>query len=288
MFKAVIAPIKGAFFGFLIFLNLFPIPLLILMIGSLNLMIPKKRWRHAVDSFIHKRLVPAWVDVNSFILHLAAPKLEIVVKGEGNLSEQGWYCIIANHQSWIDILMLQRIFNHQIPVLKFFMKQSLLWKLPVIGLTCWLLNFPFMKRYSKSYLKKHPEKKGTDLEETRKSCERFKEQPIAVANFIEGTRFSKEKKQRQSSPYQNLLYPRAGGLSLALYALQDCLQEIIDVTIVYPLGEPNFWDLLCGKMKKIVVYYKALPIPPTERKEFQKWLNNLWQQKDQLITSTHD
>ena len=31
---------------------------------------------------------------------------------------------------------------------------------PVIGLAWWALGFPFMKRYSKAYLAKHPEKKG--------------------------------------------------------------------------------------------------------------------------------
>ena len=58
-------------------------------------------------------------------------------------------------------------------MLKFFIKQQLIY-VPVIGIAWWALDFPIMKRYSREYLKKHPEDKGKDLEATRKACEKFK------------------------------------------------------------------------------------------------------------------
>lgn len=48
-----------------------------------------------------------------------------------------------------------------------------------------------MKRYSKAYLARHPEKKGQDLATTRKACAKFSRIPVAVFNFLEGTRFTR-------------------------------------------------------------------------------------------------
>ncbi len=55
----------------------------------------------------------------------------------------------SNHRSWVDILVLQSIFNRRIPFLKFFLKRQLIW-VPLLGLAWWALDFPFMRRYSSS------------------------------------------------------------------------------------------------------------------------------------------
>ncbi len=67
------------------------------------------------------------------------------MQGVDSLHQRGWYLVSSNHQSWVDILVLQRIFHGRIPFLKFFLKQELIW-VPVIGLAWWALDFPFMKR----------------------------------------------------------------------------------------------------------------------------------------------
>ena len=67
------------------------------------------------------------------------------VQGLEGLRPGGWYLVNCNHRSWVDIFVLQRIFNRRIPFLKFFLKQQLIW-VPVIGLVWWALDFPFMKR----------------------------------------------------------------------------------------------------------------------------------------------
>ena len=59
----------------------------------------------------------------------------------------GHYLVLANHQSWVDILVLQKVFNRRIPLLRFFLKRQLFW-VPLLGLAWWALDFPFMGRYT--------------------------------------------------------------------------------------------------------------------------------------------
>jgi 1-acyl-sn-glycerol-3-phosphate acyltransferase len=200
--------------------------------------------------------------------------------------------VVANHQSWVDILVLQRIFHRKIPFLKFFLKKELLW-FPILGQAWWALDFPFMRRHTPGFLKRHPHLRGKDLEITRKACEKFKTIPVSVMNFVEGTRFSEEKHGRLKSPYTHLLRPKAGGLAYTLSAMGRQMDRILDVTIAYPDGVKSFWRFLCGEVKEIKVRVKALEITPElqgdyfndreYRIRFQGWLNALWTEKDHCI-----
>jgi hypothetical protein len=115
-------------------------------------------------------------------------------------------------------------------------------------------------------------------------------------NFLEGTRFTKEKHDRQKSEYKFLLRPKSGGLALALNVLGDKFNSLLDITIVYPDGIPGFRDFLCGKVKRIIVRMKTIEIPqqflhgdyegdPVFRDDMHKWVQKLWQEKDQQIES---
>jgi 1-acyl-sn-glycerol-3-phosphate acyltransferase len=163
-----------------------------------------------------------------------------------------------------------------------------------MGLAWWALEFPFMRRHSEAYLAKHPEMRGKDQATTRKACEKFALIPTSVMNFLEGTRFTKAKHARQNSPYRHLLKPKAGGIALALNAMGDKFQAILDVTIVYPDGTPDFSQFLAGKLKRVVVRVRRLPVPqhlvqgdyandPVVRADYQQWVQRLWQEKDQQI-----
>lgn len=215
------------------------------------------------------------------------------IKGLGRLNPRGWYLITANHQSWADIFVLFRVFHRKIPLLKFFIKKEMA-RIPVVGQAWWALDFPFMQRYSKAYLEKHPEKAGQDLEATRKACEKFAQVPTSVMNFLEGTRFTHHKHDQQNSPYKYLLKPKAGGLAFTIRALGNRFSALTNVTIVYPKGAPSFWDMMCGKMQKVIVRIEELPIPKhfehgdyrndeAFRKEVQNWVSTLWERKDALI-----
>lgn len=164
-----------------------------------------------------------------------------------------------------------------------------------MGLAWWALDFPFMKRFTKEEIEKNPKLKGKDIEITRKACEKFKTDYVTVMTFPEGTRITKEKHDRQKSPYKYLLKPKAGGLSFTISAMGDKFHRLLNVTIVYPDGVKTFWEFLCGKVKEVDVFIDTLPIPENFAKadlddknfqsEFNGWLNDMWLNKDKLIES---
>lgn len=232
----------------------------------------------------------AWISINNATTALFT-RIRWDISGLDKVSLKEWYLVIANHQSWVDILVLQKVFNRKVPFLKFFLKKELLY-VPVIGLCWWALDFPFMKRYSAAFLKKYPHLKGKDIATTRKACEKFRFKPVSVMNFLEGTRFTPLKHDRQQSPYQHLLKPKAGGISFVLNAMGEQLHKLLDVTIYYPKGSPSFWDYICGKVDDIKIRVRVLPIDPRLigdyedpdfREQFQLWVNQLWQEKDHQL-----
>ncbi|NVO06955.1 MAG: acyltransferase, partial [Rhodoferax sp.] len=217
------------------------------------------------------------------------------VQGIDRLDRHNWYLVNANHQCAADIFVMQHLFNRRIPLLKFFIKQQLIW-MPIMGLAWWALDFPFMRRHSEAYLKKHPEMRAKDQESTRRACAKFALIPTSVTNFMEGTRITPAKHARQQSPYRYLLKPKAGGVALALNAMGDKFQAILDVTIVYPDGIPGFWAFLCGRMHRVIVRVRSLPIPahlltgdygsdPALREAFSHWAQQLWADKDAQIAA---
>src|SRR5678815_2664689 len=234
-----------------------------------------------------------WIAVNGFLFAAFTPT-QWEIEGRDGLQSGGWYLVLSNHQSWVDIPVLQKTFNRRIPFLRFFLKKQLIW-VPVLGLAWWALDFPFMQRHSKATLELHPELRSQDKEATRKACERFRESPVSVMNFVEGTRFRAHKHEQQRSPFAHLLRPRAGGVAFVLETMGEMLQGIVDVTIFYPGGQPTMIDLLAGRVRQIRVHVRQLPIPPEFlggdyendadfRARFQGWMSALWAEKDALIT----
>ncbi len=290
--KTVINALRGIIAILIIAVNMLSIPVLVILLALIQKIMPVNSIKKALYQLSHKILPDIWVGINSFAMDVASTtEWEIIQNGE--LSREGWYFLMCNHQSWLDIMVLQRVFLRKIPMLKFFMKQELLWTLPVGGLACYVLDFPFMKRHNKEFLKKHPEQRDKDIATTRKSCEKYKYQPIVVMNYLEGTRFTKEKHRIRQSSFQNLLPPKAGGIALVLATMSDYIHHIIDTTIVYHTKTPSLSDFFFGKIRKITVHYEVIEVPSELlgdyyhdkdfRVSFQQWLNKRWQQKDQLI-----
>ena len=167
--------------------------------------------------------------------------------------------------------------------------------MPFLGLAFWALDYPFMKRYSKAYLARHPEMAGQDLEITKRACARFKDLNVTVVNYLEGTRFTAAKQAQQGSPYQHLLKPKAGGVAFTLAALGPQLDALLDVTLVYP-GQraPGFWKLISGQVPRVIMDIRTRELPPTLwagdyendpefRQYIQSWVSQLWQDKDARI-----
>lgn len=232
-----------------------------------------------------------WVVGNNLIMRLTT-KTQFDIQGLEQLDPKTWYLLLANHQTWTDILVLFKALETKAPPARFFLKEELRW-LPLVGQACWLLDFPFMKRHSSTAIARHPELRLQDLNTTRKACEKFKKIPITLINFVEGTRFRTAKHHKQKSPYTYLLKPKAGGLAFALAAMDGQIKQILDVTILYAPHRANFWDFCCGKVNKISVVLNLLAVTAEWngdylddkefRQRFQLQINQLWQQKDELI-----
>jgi len=232
-----------------------------------------------------------WAAGNGLILKITND-IKWDIEGDDDLSMKDWYLVLSNHQSWADIIVLQFVLNNRIPYFRFFLKQELIW-LPIFNFIFIALDYPYMKRYSKEFLKNNPQLKGKDLETTKKSCERFKEVPVSVMNFVEGTRFSLKKHEKQKSPYKYLLNPRAGGIAFVLGAMGEYLTSILDVAISYSPKAMGIWDLLCGRIKEVQVTIKKIPLSndiignyfedEDFKGRFQIWVNQLWLNKDQAL-----
>lgn len=270
---------------FLVFTLIVFIPLMPLAL--LKWLVPFAPWQVLCNRWLDW-LASHWMDANARHQALLLPT-QLHVEGVNDLKINEWYMLIANHQSWVDILVLLRVFNRRIPYLKFFLKQSLIW-VPLLGLAWWALEFPFMKRYSKAEIAKNPALKGKDIEKTRQACEKFRHNPVTIINFLEGTRFTPVKYAQQNSSYSHLLMPKAGGLAFTLAAMNGQLHSLLDVTLYYPEGRPSYWDYACGKVKAIQIHVRQLPIPSEMlgdysedaefREHFQAWVNQIWLEKD--------
>ena len=293
MFESLLSLGRGLLAFALLVLNcLFWVPIL-LVFALIRLALPFEAAQKALAP-VMVWIAENWIACNSAWMR-ATQAMDWDVAGIDGLDRRGWYMVSCNHQSWVDIFVLQHLFNRRIPLLKFFLKQQLIW-VPVMGLAWWALDFPFMRRHSEAYLAKHPEMRGKDQETTRRACEKFSLVPTSVMNFLEGTRFTEAKQARQIAPYTHLLKPKAGGLAMALNALGDKFQAVLDVTIIYPDGVPTFWSFLCGRMKRVVVRVQSLPVPqhlarcdyagdPDAREAFQNWVAMLWRAKDAQIAA---
>nr|MCG6265103.1 acyltransferase [Vibrio vulnificus] len=74
--------------------------------------------------------------------------------------------------------------------------------------------------------------------------------------------------------------------------------HIIDVTLAYPQNtDKPFQDMLMGRMRKVVVKIRLLPVDEQVKgdyfndkpykRQFQLWLGDVWQEKDQLLKEIH-
>lgn len=238
------------------------------------------------------RMAESWIGFNSWLIArftLTAFK----VSGLEGLVRDGHYLVLANHRSWVDIIAMQKVLNRRIPFLRFFLKRQLIW-VPLLGVAWWALDFPFMRRASRKQLARRPELAAMDVEATRRACEKFKGIPIGIMNFVEGTRFTPEKHARQRSPFERLLKPKAGGVAFVLDAMGSALHSVVDVTIFYPGGTPTLMDLIAGRIPAVVMDVRQREIPvellqsdyqsdAAARVRFQRWVNTLWIDKDELL-----
>jgi len=267
-----------------------------LLIAIIRLLVPIRRFRRFCTRVVLGiSECWAWVVVRVFrTFHHTHYEISELPEVDRNHS----YMLICNHQSWVDIPVLMRAFDGRVPYYRFFLKKELMW-LPFLGIAFWALEYPFMKRHSKAYLEKYPEKRGEDLKATQRACEKMRGTPSTIINYPEGTRCTPAKQKRQGSPYKHLLRPKAGGISFVLSSMGDQLDALLDVTVHYPDGIPGFWTFLANGVPRIQVHVEKRELPsamlhgdyqndPEFRKAFQAWINKIWEEKDQRLEGMKD
>lgn len=239
-----------------------------------------------------------WINSNNAMIDNILPRKDWRISLPDDIHIKGKYLLMSNHQSWVDTSIVQYISEDRLPLTRFFTKFELIY-IPVIGQAFYFLDFPMMRRHSKEAIAKNPALKGKDIEEAKRACALLKGKPFTLLNYLEGTRFTPSKRDKQQSPYRHLLKPRAGGLSLAISALGDDIDGILDMTIVYPDGIPTYGDLWKGNIKRLGVDVRHIKMPDDlfaavqnggyetdkaiKAKMFD-WVEQIWQQKDKLIS----
>lgn len=287
--KSIYLNLKAVFVFSLIVLNVIFFSIVFYLLIPLKLVLRGKP--ELILSRVFNAAGTMWIANNNRILDYVA-KVKFTEDIPKELSNHDWYLVIANHRTWADIFLLQRVFNRRAPFLKFFLKKELMW-VPIMGGAWWSLDFPFMKRYSKSYLKKNPHMKGKDMETTKKACEKFKYKPVAVMNFPEGTRNKKGKVEKLKSPYEKLIRPKAGGVSFALEAMDGKINQMVDVTICYKPEHPSLMDFLSGNIEEIHVEARMIGVEDwmcgsyaddmEYREKFQNFMNKVWEEKNRKL-----
>ncbi|WP_298811593.1 acyltransferase [uncultured Psychrobacter sp.] len=245
------------------------------------------------------KIATHWISSNSALIDNMLPRKDWRINLPDDIHTNGKYLLVSNHQSWVDTSIVQYIGEKRLPLTRFFTKFELIY-IPIVGQAFYFLDFPMMRRHSKEAIAKNPALKGKDIEEAKRACALLKDKPFTLLNYLEGTRFTKAKQAQQKSPYTHLLKPRAGGLSLAISALGEDIDGILDMTIVYPDGVPSYGDLWKGNIKRLGVDLRYIDIPDAlfesikqggyENNEDTKaqmfdWVEQVWRQKDERIST---
>lgn len=286
-------PVLRVFIG-LLSLSLYVITivgafLLILPPALVKLVVPA--WRRPCNTLLDW-IASGWIELNSWHQRwLTGTQIRVTGDLE-QLSRDEWYMMIANHQSWVDIMILVRVLNGRIPYVKFFFKKELLW-VPLLGQALWAVDFPVMHRHSKAERARNPALATQDMERTRRACEMYRDSPVTIVNFLEGTRFTPAKHRAQGAKYRHLLQPKAGGLAFTLSAMNGQLRRLVDVTLYYPGGRPTFWQYACRQLPRVDMHVRLRTITddllgdyPEDRAfraHFQEWVNQLWREKDEQL-----
>lgn len=282
----------------LLLLNLILIPLNailiatpVMLLGIVRLCLP-----HSFTKFIESCnyvLYLIWVYNNDLIIKITCG-VHWHISGDEVPELHGKSCVvISNHMSWADIVLLGCLYQGKIPTTKFFMKHSLIY-IPFVGLACYAMGMPFLRRYSQEELLKNPSLRKRDIESTKKACRRLVYTPSSLINFAEGTRFTPEKAAKVNSPYAHLMPPKAASVAIALGEIGKDIDYIFNTTLVYPehSGKP-FLDLLKGRLPHVYADIRVIRVTSkmtgdylhdkVYKHNFTMCIRELWKEKDELI-----
>src|SRR5690554_7159951 len=110
------APLIGILNSILLGINTLFWCLLLYIPAILKLIVPHKGFR-VLCTKATIWVSESWVACNTGWMKLTQGT-RWQVTGAENLKRESWYLVLSNHQSWVDILAMQRVFNRKAPFLK--------------------------------------------------------------------------------------------------------------------------------------------------------------------------
>lgn len=239
---------------------------------------PFRKVRDSLTGFMDG-VVSVWIGINAWMLGILG-LIEIETSIEGPLSDrEHWWVVVSNHQSWSDVIAIQCALLRLAPTIKFVTKRELIW-VPFVGLAMWLLRFPYVRRFSAEAARRDQSLIEKNRQAMERAAKQFLQRPISVLTFLEGTRFTQAKHREQDSPFEHLLNPRTGGLAFVLDALGPRATRIVDLTLNYEGAVPGFWELLCGRCRRVTIAIRCIEITDEFKSELKTSVFELWQQKD--------
>jgi len=77
-------------------------------------------------------------------------------------------------------------------------------------------------------------------------------------------------------------------------AIGEKMNTYLDVTLVYPPNCSTIWDLVCGRIRRMIVHVETRTVPDhlmrgdyggdaDYRARFKEWVEGIWREKDALI-----
>ena len=187
--------------------------------------------------------------------------------------------LISNHRSWSDAFVITDVVCRHGLIVKFLVKRELA-RIPILAVIFAVFDFPVLKRSTRS-----GESDGARREHDRSQMTRLtdglSEEPAAMLSFVEGTRFTNEKRAEGGAPYSEVLAPRPGGLAMMVEALRGTDARLVDITLRYR-PPVSFWKFIGGfpcECEVRVEQFLVKDLPD----DVASWLVERWTLKDRLL-----
>jgi len=280
----------------LISINCILIATPIMLLGLVKCVLPLQSVKRFIE-YINFLLYRIWVNDNYYIINLTN-KVNWEITGDSIPQIEDKSCIVmSNHLSWFDILVIGSIFKSKVATTKFFMKHSLIY-IPFVGLACYALGMPFLRRYSREKLLKNPKLRQKDIKSTKGACKRVIKYPTALINFVEGTRYTPEKAKLAKSSYKHLMPPKTGSIGLTIGEIGEDIECVFNTTLQYPncsYPKKPFIEMLKGNITDIYANVEIIPKgffktgdflqDKTYKHSLTMQVRHIWQAKDEVIES---
>jgi len=206
-----------------------------------------------------------WVQMLSWWVRKLIPNIS--EKHNDTFPKNEPFIIVANHYSWIDIIVLYAtVYTKTMPFV-FVMKRDLI-KLPFIGVICWGLGHPLI------YRGRARRKNLMILQDAARRALIYR---YGIMIFPEGTRYTKSLGKPKG--YKHLLTPRTIGFEKVLDSMGGKI-KVIDVTLQYATSSHAVWDFLRGKLGHVSVCSDCETV---HYEQAEKWLLARWSIKDQQL-----